>query len=451
MQDTDTVRLNKHDFLMFSLEDVITAQTQLLYFRFDEPLGAEEIREAMRYMLTIYPKLRSVIVPTLFSWRYRILEDDDQQLEVLFNDAFRVEPDMASDTPAFDQYARNLLNEPFSLQSSLPIKMRFFPQGSQPILLVSMHHSAGDGVSWIHMLMSLRKYLNGGRPPLVPLNDPSMLLGIIKKPFATIPKQLWDSYKLFTEVGREFRGDKLITPTVRQADFWGPVGLYPTFHSRDLTDIKKGSKTLGYSINVLHLTALAMACSRGPARENGNVISIAMSIDLRPYFEGKAPVFGNYVSIFPIRISRQDWDDPLAILKTVNDQMQIWIERFKNKRMSFPLLLEKLMTLVGKKYFTWGARVVRKQGKVNMSFAFSTLGSFDIVNKEGARAQICELRSIVPQYGMFVTSSSLAGRTITSISYPEAEYTRAEIEAFYLAYEQALDELLALPSDQAKA
>jgi NRPS condensation-like uncharacterized protein len=444
MKEVDTVRLNKHDFLMFSLEDVITAQTQLLYFRFNEPIGAEDIREAMRYMLTIYPKLRSVIMPTFFSWRYRILDDDSQQLEVLFNDAFRVEPDMASDTREFEDYARNFLNESFSLQQGLPLKMRYFSHGPQPILLVSMHHTAGDGVSWINMLMSLRKYLNGERPPFVPLDNPSMLWGVVKKPFWTIPKQLWQSYKLYTEIGKEYRGDKLITPTTKSADYWGPVGLYPTFHSRDFAAVKKLSKALGYSINVLQLTALAMACSRGPARESGNTISIAMSIDLRPYFEEKAPLFGNYVSLFPVRIPKKAWDDPMAMLKTVDDQMKIWIERFKNKQLSFPILLEKMMTVVGKKYYAWGARIVRKQGKLNMSFAFSTLGSFDIVNKEGTRAQICELRSIVPQYGVFVTSSSLSGRTITSISYPEAEYSRAEIEVFYQAYEKAMDELLAL-------
>ena len=358
---------------------------------------------------------------------------------------------MASDTPAFDQYARNLLNEPFSLQSSLPIKMRFFPQGSQPILLVSLHHSAGDGISWLHMLISLRKYLNGEKPPLVPLDNPSMLTGVVKKPYTTIPQQLRQSYQMISKVIQEAQGDKIITPSAQPSDFWGPVGMYPTLRARDFASLRKGSKALGYSINVLHMTAFALACSRGPAREKGNVISIAVSIDLRPYMEDKPPVFGNYVSLFYVRVPKKYWDDHREMLRVVNEQMQIWMDRFKNKEMSYPILVEKLLTLVGKKNFAWGARVARKKGQVNMSFAFSTMGNLDMVNKAGTRFKICELRSIVPQYGMFITSCSLVGKTINSISYPEAEYTTAEIGAFYDAYELALDELLALPSDQAKA
>jgi hypothetical protein len=181
------------------------------------------------------------------------------------------------------------------------------------------------------------------------------------------------------------------------------------------------------------------------------VISIAVSIDLRPFMEDKTPVFGNYVSLFYVRVPKKYWDDHREMLRVVNEQMQIWMDRFKNKEMSYPILVEKLLTLVGKKNFAWGARVARKKGQVNMSFAFSTMGNLDMVNKAGTRFHICELRSIVPQYGMFITSCSLGGKTINSISYPEAEYTPAEIGAFYDAYEKALDELLTLPSDQAKA
>jgi hypothetical protein len=214
----------------------------------------------------------------------------------------------------------------------------------------------------------------------------------------------------------------------------------------------KVSKKLGYGINTLHMAAMAMACSRGPSKDKGNVISIVVSVDLRQYMEDNQPVFGNYVSIFFVRIKKNYWDDPQEVLRVIHEQMQTWVKRYKNKEMIYPFFIEKIYTMVGKKYYAWGARLARKKGLVSMSFAFSTLGkAFEIVNRNGQRAQICELRSIVPQYGLFMTSIAFDESTCNSISYPEAEYTHDEIVAFYHEYEKALDELLALPSDQAKA
>ena len=444
MRSKNTVRLNKHDLLMLALEDVITAQTQLLAFRFKEKHSAEEMRQAMRYMLTIYPKLRSVVEPTLFSYRIRIFDDNDRQLEVLFNDAFRVVPNVVYASEEFVTFRRNLLNEPFSLEQGLPLKMRYFPDDPQPVLFVSMHHMITDGLGWFHMEHSLLKYLNGEKPPLVPLDSPNMLPALIKKPYSTLPRQIYNSYKIYRKALQETKGEVIVTPSSRPVDFWGPVGMLQRFVSLDLKSLKKVSKALGYSINTMHLAALTMASIRGPGRDTGNTVCIVMSVDLRPFFEDKPPVFGNYTGIFTVRVPKRCWDDPKEIMRVIQEQMGKGMDSFKNKEIIFPWLIDKLFTVIGKKFYAWGARWVRKKGLVSMTFAFSTFSNIDIINSHGTKAQVSETMSLVPQYGLFVTSASLEGRTYIDISYPEAEYTHEEIEAFYNRYEQALGEILAL-------
>jgi NRPS condensation-like uncharacterized protein len=428
---------------MMAMNDVIAAPTQLLTFRFKENHSVEDIHDAMRYMLTIYPKLRSVVESTVFSWRFRIFDDRDRQLEVLFNEAFRVVPNITYDSTEYIEFRRNLINEPFSPQG-LPLKIRYLPDDKKPILFVSLHHMICDGMGWFHMENSLLKYLNGERPPILPLDSPNMLPGFIHKPYYTIPWQIYHSYRTIKKLVKEVEGTYIISPTNRPADFLGPTGMYQHFISHDLTALKKKSKNLGCGINTLHLTALSMACSRGPGRDKGDVIGINFSIDIRPFFDDKPPIFGNYVALFMIRVHKRYWDDPMGMMRVIQAQMDKWIGHFKKKELLLLFLIDKLYTFAGRKYYAWGVRWMKKKGLIPMTFAFSTLGSLDSLNSHGTMAQVCETLSIVPQHGLFVTSCSLEGMTNTNISYPEAEYSYEEAEAFFRAYDHALGEILAL-------
>lgn len=429
---------------MFSIDNVITAQTQLLTFRFKENHDVEEIREAMRYMFSIYPKLRSVVEPTLFSYRFRVLDDNSRELEVLFNDAFRVVRNMQYNSKEYIEYRRNLINEPFSLEQGLPIKIRYIPDDPTPVLLLSMHHIACDGVGWFHMENSLLKYLNGKHPPEIPIDNPSLLPALLNKPYYTAPMQLYRSFKIFRDSQRKNKGHVIIPASSRPTDFFGPVGVHQHFLTHDLKKLKSKSKEIGYSINVLHLTALTMALSRGPGKDKGNVVGIMVSMDLRTNFEEKKPVFGNYVVEFMVRTPKKYWDNPKEILHTIDEQLKLNMQRVKNKEIVFPLFVDKLFTLVGKKNYARGARQVKKKGLLQTSCAFSTLGNIDFINSHGTKAQVCETMSIVPQHCLFVTSSSLDGKTNTNVSYPEDEFAHDDILEFIKRYEQAMGELLTL-------
>jgi hypothetical protein len=52
--------------------------------------------------------------------------------------------------------------------------------------------------------------------------------------------------------------------------------------------------------------------------------------------------------------------------------------------------------------------------------------------------------SMVPHFALFMVTMSLEDRILTGLSYPEAEFTREEINAFMQNYNLALSELLAL-------
>ena len=436
-------QLNSQDFLMLALDDTMPSLGIVLTFRFKEPHSVSEMREAMRYMFTVYPRLRSVVEPTLFSYRLRILNDHDQELEVLFNEAFRVKYGLRCDSEEYIDYRRALLNEPFSLQCGLPLKIRYLPDDPQPMLLLSLHHMAGDGMSWLHLMDSLLRYLNNDKPPQLPLDDPNMLPALVKRPHFTLPAQIRRSFQLFKEDIRKAEGLKMIPASSRPADFFSPAEARMHILPFDIDRIMAKCKELNVGVNILLLSALALAVSRGPGRDQGDMIGIAIPTDLRPYYD-KPPIFGNFVSTFWVRIHRRNWSNPKAMLNEVKTQMYARINRYKNKEMIAQFLIEKLSTLAGKKLYSLGARIAKRKGLLPMTCSYSAIGNIDSINSYGSRARICEAMCMFPHFAIIMITINLEGKIFAGLSYPEAEFTRDEINAFIQSYNQALAELLEL-------
>ena len=160
-QKDDVIKLNLQDFHFLAMDKVNPAQSHLIIIRFQTRHNVEEIQAAMRYLISIYPKLRSVLVPTLLSYRLKVLDDNDRRIDAIFHASFRVEHALQYDSEKYIEYRRRLFNEPFSLEHGLCIKICFIPDNSHPVLLVSLHHLVADGMGWLHMLDSLLAFLNG--------------------------------------------------------------------------------------------------------------------------------------------------------------------------------------------------------------------------------------------------------------------------------------------------
>ena len=437
------IRLSFLDFKFLALEDVFTAMTNFVTCRFKTRQDVEEIRKAVRYLLTLYPRLRSIVEPTFFSHRLRILDDNDRWLEVLFNDSFRVRYGLTCDSEEFLEYRRALLNESFSLEQGLPIKVRYLPDDPNPVLYLSIHHIVCDGMSLIHILNSLLSYLNGENPPMVPLDDPSLLPAIAWKPYKTLLKQVVRSFRLCREDERK-RSGVTINPSIHPEVFFGPVDMHQQILSIGYDDIKTTSKKLRCNYTVLVLAALSIAIIRKPGRKQGRVVRINHGVNMRPYYDGKPPVFGNYAEVVPLVVDCKYEREPVQLINEIKDQLKHVTHRLKNKELLFPFLGEKLLSMLGKKYYTMFIRWAKPKrlGLLNMSFAFTSGGIGDNLNSHGTKAQVCEALSIVPQHGLFITMSIIDKRVNINISFPEAEFTRSEIVGFTRSFEYELGEII---------
>jgi NRPS condensation-like uncharacterized protein len=412
--------------------------------RFKTKHSPDEIHEAMRYLLSIYPRLRSFLEPTFFSFRLRIL-DDDKNLDLLFNDVFEVLNNTSYGSDDYLEYRRALLNEPFSLENELPIRMRYIPDEPGPVLLFSIHHIIADGSSLEHMLHSLMSYLNGDKPPLVPLDSPNMMPALLEKHFFRVPQQIIRSYKTFRDNNRKCKGKEVVSLLARPTNSFGPVDLHQEIIVHDLAMMQSKLRESGYTITVLILAALTISLCRTLGKDNKNtMVSILVSVDLRPYFNEKPPVFGNFVWPLMVHIFHEYWDQPKRLLEEINSQLGQKLSQLRRKEDIFRFIIIRLLTYLGKKNYKRIMKmgVKRREGAFPITCQFSNLGSLDSLNSHGKMAQVCEAIPISPNFTLFITVSGMNGQLNSNFVYPDTEYTRDQIRDLVRSIKQSFIDIL---------
>jgi NRPS condensation-like uncharacterized protein len=444
MNSSKYLKLNRSEFFYYVMEDIVPSLTQLITLHFKTKHSPEKIRKAFRLILSLNPKLRSIIEPTLISYKFKIIEDGDPRVEVLFNDSFKVIDKVKYNTPEFCRIRNDLFNYPFKLQQSLPIKIQFLPDAS--VIFISLHHTTCDGVGWMHMVTSLLSYLNDIKPEATPLENPSMLNGLMKRPYILAPIYILKSFFIDRKNRKKVLSHTNINPSPKPVNFYGPSGIEQHFISHSFSVLRAQSKELGYSMNVFFLAAMARTIMKMNGAEKGEVVSIRLSYNLRPYYDRKQPLFGNYVTSSVLRVYRKDINDPHEMMNNIQVQLKESLEMLKNKNFIYPWLIGKVITIVGKKLYSKAALAVkRKQMKVfDTTFHFSTISNFDDLNKIGKKAQLIDAIATVPTFGLFITLSNIDGIFNINISYPTAEYSADYIKNIIVSFEKNLGELLKL-------
>jgi hypothetical protein len=435
------IKLNYADFIYLTMEDVNIAQGAFLMLRFREAHPEAEIREAVRHLLLIYPRLRSLLEPTLFSYRLRILENNDERMGLFFSNAFRVIPKVGYNSSEFLSARRNFYNEPFSLFQTIPVKILYFPDDPTPVLMFSIHHVVGDGFSCIHMMGSLMAYLNGKMVEPVPVDDTSLLPALANRPFYTLPLQFIKSVQAMAEDGRQTPKGRLIQATDRPVNFFGPVDVHQQALKYGLPLIRSRAKELGVSITTVILAALAVSLTRG-RNVPGDMAGFIVSVNLRPYFPDRQPVVGNYITGFMVRLPQALWDDEPAIIREIHSQMMNKIGRIEKRQTLVSGLAAKMSTFLGKKNYARIIRLAKQAGILSKTGALANLGNMDSLNSYGQKAQLCELLASSPSHGLFVSMSTLGEKVFVSFNFQEAEFSLPEVKACMARFEDCLGEML---------
>jgi NRPS condensation-like uncharacterized protein len=440
---TQYVKLNRSDFLLLFSNDVVP-MNQVVTIRFKTKQNIDEVRNAARYMLSMYPRLRGIIVPTLFSYRLQILDDHDPRMNIFFHNAFHVQHSLKFGTEEFDRYRRDILNEPSLLENRLGIKFHFLPDDPNPDLIVSLNHIIGDGMSQVTIINSLLAYLNGKRPASLPLEDPSMKPVLFDNNSLKIPLQLFKSYMIQRKETKKNKEDKIIEMTKSPADFFTTVNAYNMPFRFGIKPIQSKAKELGFNVFILTSAALALSFFRHTNEDRGDTVGITTSFDLRPYFNEPRPVIGNYLRATILRARRKYSDKPLELMKDLQAQMDVYRARLENKEILFSWMMEEMQKFAGRKICAQFLRGAKRNKLFRVTCQFTTIGKLDFLNAHGESAQLCGYVPATAHFGLFLGMSPLEGAIQSFCGCQESDYSPEEIKAIYANFEDELQRLMDL-------
>jgi len=442
---TNLISLNPSDFVFFASEDVFPSMGMLVTLQFSQTHGIEKIREGMRHMLALFPRLRSRVVSKVFSYKIKILNNTGEDIERLFDEAFTVHHDLIYNTSDYFEFRREFLNRPFLLQEKLPIRIAFIPDNDKPVLLITIHHMTCDGLSFHKVIDTFMAYLNGHNPISLKIDNPSLWPAILETPFYRIPIQLYKSFKVYRSITSEKKHYSVVHSSLRPSQKYSKVNLHNHVLPFDVDTVKRTSKDLGCSLTVLILVALTHVFSRRQKeKQKGNTIAIYHTIDTRSFFQ-KSPLFGNYALFSKINIHMRYWDNIGRLVDEINKQLRRNVNRYKNKEMLFYYLIEIVPPVfLGKRILSYLIKKAKKNKlrMINGTCFVSTGGSLDRFNSHGPHAQVSEFVDSATINHMFVAITSLDGRISTNITYPEAEYSLDEIKDLVQSLDCTLAELL---------
>lgn len=417
---------------------IVSSISQVYSMRLREEHSQDELRAAVRHLIHIYPRTRSMITPTFFIDRLRLLPDDDR-IDELFTKMFQVVHGVDTDYSSLQKYLGELANETFVLENELPIRVRLLIGNSLPVLVLVVHHIICDGRGMVQMMGSIMAYLNGVKHLEVPVDEPSMVPAIL-------PESLKDRIRSLVRSYRIFRAETLASKQIRTIELgkpeptFGPAGVCIHPVPFDIKAIKRCAANRGYSLTELFVAVLTASFARGSgARQDGqNAVSIRISIDMRPYYEkNRRPTYGNYVASFMMHLQR--WDDIGTIAADVHTQLQNNIQKFERKDASYPLLMGEIASRVGRKILRWTVLAMKRRGKMpKTTFHYSTLGSMDILNSYGSRAQIDEVAGFVPTLVPFITNWWIGDKPCLTCSYPSHEIDGATISRIFADFDKTL-------------
>jgi hypothetical protein len=432
------VPLNRTEHMFWAGEGFLGSINQPYLMRFDGPVNEADVRQALRELFSAYPRVRGVIVPTTWSYKLKILPDDDQ-IDALLADCFRVEPgvDGASRDDLLALHNR-MINEAISLERGLPLRARFVPHPTSPALIMSLHHIIGDGRSGLQMISAVIARLNGTPIKPVPLHSHSMVPAVVPLKWTQWPASIAGWWRNTRRDAVAAKGLELVTLARRSSPhFHTSTVHYHELQSRSKA-VRATAKALGTTVNNL-LTAVIANTFLARAKNNPQAMSaIRISYDLRKLFpEGTQPEIGNFVSSFSVKATHQP--TLLDQIKSMESQVKDILSRYDRREYAFPLLVYEALPIMGRRLYTMMIAKAKARGKLqDVSCHFSNLGSADFINPPGATVKLKEIWLAAQPVATIFGLASMGDKLFFSVMHQNDETDPKDVVDFLHALDREL-------------
>ncbi|RZL02909.1 MAG: hypothetical protein EOP36_07130 [Rubrivivax sp.] len=445
MRDATLVPLNRSEHMYWAGEGYLGPINMPFMMRFDRPVDEALLRQALRELTTAFPRMRGVIVPTAFTYKLRILPDD-AGLEQLFDDAYRVQSGLdATSRSALEHFHSAFINEPLSLERGLPWRARFIPHAQTPLLVFSVHHIIGDGRSIVQMLAALLGRLSGQPIRPVPLESSSMVAAVTPHKWTQWPASIQGWWRNHQSDAQSSRGQKIITLASRRSERYTTTSV--RYHELPCTSdqLKVIAKQTGTTLNNLVVAVMANAFLTLAPGDPHAVSAIRISVDLRRYFpEGQQPEFGNFVSSFTVRSSRQD--TLAAQVQSVEGQVKDHLSRYEKREYALPLMFYEALPWLGRNLYSH--LIVKSKAKGTLpvlSCHFTNLGNVEAIHPKDAQVRFTEIWPATLSTALLLALVNLGGKLFFTVAFQNDETDESAVLDFFQRLDHQFRDITSTP------
>jgi len=445
MTASKLIPLNRSEHLYWAAEGYLGPINQAYILCFDSTVDTALIRQALRELVSAYPRMRGIIELTGLHFQLRIL-DDDLYVDQLFADTFRVLPHIdASSRQALAAFHNEFINEPISLERGLPWRARFIPHPTRPALMFSVHHIVGDGRSMVQMLSAIMARLSG--KPIAPckIDSPSMLPAVMLQKWWQWPASIARWWRQAKAEATARQGMNIVTLARRKSPRYTTSAI--RYHELPCSSatMKTLAKANGTTVNTLLTALVANAFLAMAASDPKAMAAIRLSVDLRRYYPpGTAPEFGNYVHSFTVLAQRQA--NLRAQVNALENQVKEHLLGYERRDYALPVLLYECLPWLGRALS--GRLVVRYKARgrlPQLSCHLSNLGNADAINPPDAKVRLAELWPMTINPVFMLGALSLNGRQFLTLISQNDEIPQEAVAAFQAELDRQFHSLMQAP------
>ncbi|RZI83459.1 MAG: hypothetical protein EOP38_12555 [Rubrivivax sp.] len=443
----DIAPLNRTEHGYAAIEGLAGTMVQAYLLRLKAPVDTGLVRQVLRQLVTLYPKLRAVIEPGLHFYHFRILPDN-HVVDQLFDLAFQVEPHVDVDDPAaLEAWHWRSQHQVLPLERGLGLRASYVPHPERPVLMLGVPHIFGDGMTMLQLIKQIMLGINGLPMEPMPLEAPSMIGAIAPEHWWQWPAKVWRSRahkvaerKLLASVNIQ---ELPRCPQPNHSTTGVAHGALPV----PVSELRKAARQVGVSLNTFLTAAIAQTFLEQAPHDPKAAAVIRISVDLRRYYPkaaGHGPLWGNHVGAFLV-IEQGAGKSVHERVRSVDASIKEGLARYARREMCWTYLLEELMPVLGRTLIGHiGVKLQRADRFPRISLHSTSLGDASShVNPPGAQIQLDQLITTVTSISPLSVLSEFQGMLMCPMMWQQSETSLADINDFRQRLGQVMQRMAA--------
>ncbi|MDQ3763652.1 MAG: condensation domain-containing protein [Actinomycetota bacterium] len=416
------------DEASYHLDSVSEPWSVHLEVRLSGTVDEDRLRQAVGVSLARYPRARARATTARqqradYEWEITSAPDVDP-LDVV----------VCSDDDVLQAARTDLQSLAVPLVTSPPLRIRLARHRKGDVVMLNLHHAAGDGIAALRLLRSIARAY-AGRSDLVPPTPPEE----VEIP---APSGRWAQLRALVGELRHAASRSVHLVPSGGVDRPG-YGLYHLVLDTAQTAALSTKTDAGTTVNDLLLTGLHLALDSWNCEHGGapGRLSVLMPVNLRPkssWYE----VFGNFTFMVPVVTRPEGRSDPTATVQTIRRRTR----RIKDEHT--PAAVVKLLDVLQHLPLQAKRSIARLAASkyVIPTAILSNLGRLDEGLDFGPELRASEVWFSPPTrmpMGLAVGAVTAEGRLHLVFRYRHPLFGPADVAAFADRYLAALDQIAA--------